>query len=203
MSSCVTTIVMTRHPTVDRAEASLVERARAGDAAAREAFVRMHADEVHRAVARILIGHRDAWEDVAQDAMLNVLRGLARFDPEGAASVRTWVLTVTARTAIDALRRRARHATRIAALGEVPRFESDSPEALTEKRQLAARVTEAMRALPDEQRVALVLRAFHDLDYAEIASATESSVANVKSRIHRAREALARALGPEGSAGHG
>src|SRR5690606_435369 len=124
VSSCVTTIVMSRHPTVDRAQASLVERARAGDAEAREAFVRMHADEVHRAVARILIGYRDAWEDVAQDAMLNVLRGLARFDPDGPASVRTWVLTVTAHTAIDALRRRARHATRIAALGEVPRAES-------------------------------------------------------------------------------
>lgn len=202
VSSCVNTIAMTRHATIDRAEASLVERARAGDVAAREAFVRTHADEVYRAVARILVGRSDAWEDVAQDAMLNVLKGLARFEPDGPASVRTWVLTVTVRTAIDALRRRARHATRIAALGELPRAEADSPEVLTERRELAARVGEAMQALPDEQRVALVLRAFHDLDYAEIASATQSSVANVKSRIHRAREALARVLGVGRSGGH-
>ena len=43
--------------------------------------------------------------------------------------------------------------------------------------------------------MALVLRAYHDLDYAEIALATRSTVANVKSRIHRARGALAKALG--------
>jgi len=200
VSSNVTTIAMTRQPTVDRAQVSLVERAKGGDAAAREAFVRAHADEVYRAVARILVGRGEAWEDVAQDAMLNVVKGLPGFDPDGPASVRTWVLTVTARTAIDALRRRARHATRLAAFAEIPRGASESPEAITERRELAARVSAAMSRLPDEQRVALVLRAFHDLDYADIATATQSSVANVKSRIHRAREALTRMLeGGEGA----
>lgn len=186
---------MPRHLDTDRAALSLIERACAGEAAAREAFVRAHLDEVHRAVARILVGRREAWDDVTQDALINVLRGLAGFDPNGAASVRTWVLTVTVRTAIDALRRRSRHAARMSALGELPTRPVETPEGQAQGRELAARVAAAMEGLPDDQRVALVLRAYHDLDYAEIARATGSTVANVKSRIHRARGAIARVLG--------
>ncbi|MCB9732018.1 MAG: sigma-70 region 4 domain-containing protein [Deltaproteobacteria bacterium] len=52
-----------------------------------------------------------------------------------------------------------------------------------------------MATLPDDQRVALVLRAYHDQDYADIAHATGSTVAAVKSRLHRARRALAAWLG--------
>jgi RNA polymerase sigma-70 factor (ECF subfamily) len=190
----VTTIVMPIEIPDESAAPTLIERVRLGDRAAREAFVRAHIDEVHRAVARILVGREDAWDDVSQDAMLAILRGVARFDPDGRASVRTWLLTITARTAIDALRRRSRYAARIGALSELPAERSATPETLSEQRELAARVQEAMRRLPDEQRVALVLRAYHDMDYADIARATDSTVANVKSRIHRARAALARVL---------
>jgi RNA polymerase sigma-70 factor (ECF subfamily) len=195
----VTIAAMSRSPPDEHAASSLTARASAGDATAREAFVRAHADDVHRAVARILVGHEEAWDDVAQDAMLNVLRALPGFAPGGAASVRTWVLTITARTAVDALRRRSRRAARLALVARGSSVAGDTPEALAAHRQLAARVAEAMRLLPDDQRVALVLRAYHDQDYAEIALATGTTVANVKSRIHRARQALARLIGQGGS----
>ncbi len=172
-------------------------RARAGDATARAAFVRAHADEVYRVVARILVGRREAWDDAAQDALIKVLDALPRFEPDGPASVRTWIVTIAARTAIDHLRRGRRYAARVDAL-EVEAA-SDDPEAAVARRELGQRVAAAMALLPDDQRVALVLRAYHDQDYAEIAAATASSVANVKSRIHRARAALAKALGLGGT----
>ncbi|MCB9732017.1 MAG: hypothetical protein H6745_05225 [Deltaproteobacteria bacterium] len=75
--------------------------------------MRAHADDVHRAVARVLVGSDPAsWEDVAQDAMLRVLRALPRFTPGGPATLRTWILTIAVRVAIDALRRRDRYGAR-------------------------------------------------------------------------------------------
>lgn len=171
-----------------------------GERLAREAFVRAHQDDVYRAVARILgPSRRDRWEDVAQDAMVKVLSGLAGFDPEGAATVRTWVLTIAARTAIDVLRRGRREDARAAGLqaveADAASAAGDGPEATLAGRELAERVARAMELLPDDQRVALVLRAYHDLDYAEIAVATQASVSGVKARLHRARTALARLIG--------
>ena len=57
-----------------------------------------------------------------------------------------------------------------------------------------ARVEAAMASLPSDQRAALVLRAYHDLDYDEIADALQVRVGTVKSRIARARKALRAAL---------
>ncbi|MEO1173484.1 MAG: sigma-70 family RNA polymerase sigma factor, partial [Myxococcota bacterium] len=115
------------------------------------------------------------------------LRGLPRFKPN--ARLSTWLLTIATRTALDQLRRNRRRD------GEEP------PEAFAEPRldarfdaaRLRDRVMAEMAALPDDQRAALVLRAFHDLDYPEIAAALEVEVGTVKSRIGRAREALRRA----------
>ena len=185
------------HPTSQPASPShaTLDAARRGERAARDAVVRLYVDDVYKAVARILVGRPAAWDDVAQDAMLNVLRGLGDFEPSGAATLRTWILTITARTAIDALRRRSRYEARLAAVATVPTLASPTPEVIAEQHELAQRVAAAMEALPTDQRVALVLRAYHDQDYAEIAVATGSSVASVKSRLNRARVALARLLG--------
>lgn len=178
-------------------EATAPARADSDPRAAREAFVRAHEDDVWRAVARILGPSRRAqWEDVAQDALVKVITALPGFDPEGLATARTWVLTIAARAAIDALRKSRRAERRSvdpAALG-LDR-ELESAEAALAARELAERVAAAMEQLPDDQRVALVLRAYHDLDYAEIAVATATSVQGVKARLHRAREALARLVG--------
>lgn len=172
-----------------------LEAARRGERAARDALVRLYVDDVYKAVARILVGRPAAWDDVAQDAMLRVLRGLGDFEPTGAATLRTWILTITARTAIDALRRQGRYEARLAAVRAVPTPAVPTPDVVAEQRELAARVAAAMEELPTDQRVALVLRAYHDQDYAEIAAATDSSIAGVKSRLNRARAALARLLG--------
>lgn len=173
-------------------------RARTGERAARQAIAVRFANDVYQAVARIMVGRPAAWDDVAQDAMVRMLRGLGDFDPHGTATLRTWVLTIAARTAIDALRRRSRYEARLAIVATEPREGPVRPDEVAEQRELGARVAAAMEELPTDQRVALVLRAYHDQDYAEIAAATGSSVAGVKSRLNRARTALARLVGWSG-----
>jgi RNA polymerase sigma-70 factor (ECF subfamily) len=67
-------------------------------------------------------------------------------------------------------------------------------EAEVGDRELGRHVERAMAELPVEQRTALVLRAFHDLDYSEIANIQGVEIGTAKSRVARARQALARLL---------
>jgi RNA polymerase sigma-70 factor (ECF subfamily) len=137
-------------------------------------------------------------DDVAQESMLKVLEALPRFDPNGPAKLSTWILTVTVRTAIDALRR-AKKVVPLAASDGAHGDEDDhgpaaeggvDQEAVLEARDLKARVEAAMAELSDDQRAVLILRAYHDLDYPEIASALGIEEGTVKSRLSRARQAL-------------
>jgi RNA polymerase sigma-70 factor (ECF subfamily) len=70
----------------------------------------------------------------------------------------------------------------------------DCPEHAADQRERFERVTRAMAALPAEQRAVLVMRAFHDLDTAEIAGVLGVEPGTVKSRLSRARAALRRAI---------
>lgn len=83
-------------------------RAQRGDRRAQTALINAYADPVHRAVFRILAGRSELVEDVTQEAFLKVIKGLPRFDVRGSATLKTWVLTIAARTAIDAGRRARR-----------------------------------------------------------------------------------------------
>ena len=159
-------------------------RARRGDRRAQGELVRRYQGAVHQLLSRLMVAHPEVVEDVAQDSLLKVLHALPRFDPNGAAKLSSWVLTIATRTGIDALRKHARiHPA-------LEREEERRPDELFDARQLELSVKRAMAALPDEQRAVLVLRAYHDLDYPEIASALEIEVGTVKSRLSRARAAL-------------
>jgi RNA polymerase sigma-70 factor (ECF subfamily) len=158
----------------------------------KEELLRAHQAQVHALVSRMLVGHRSAIDDVAQDSLIKVLEALPSFDPKGPAKLSTWILTITARTCIDALRkRRLREA--VPGDGEAADERSD-PESAAIARETRARVEAAMAKLPDEHRAVLVLRAYHDLDYAEIAAALELEEGTVKSRLARARAALKEVL---------
>jgi len=167
-----------------------LERARRGDRAAQASLIECYGGRVYALCGRMLVGRRSGEvDDVAQDALVKVLRGLPRFDPDGPAKLSTWVLTIAARSCIDALRQPAPAAP----LDRKPAGDDD-PERTTAQRQLCRRVRRAMAALPAEQRAVLVLRAFHDLDPAEVAAALRIAPGTVKSRTSRARAALRRAL---------
>lgn len=186
-------------PEPSRVDAALLGRAQAGDRAAVTEVVRRLARSVHAMVARLAGARRDLVEDAAQDAFVKIVRGLHRFAPDGPARFETWALTVAARATIDRLRGLERRGRHLVALDAPPEgvAPGPSPERTAADRELGARVVAAMEALPAEHRAVLVLRAYHDLDYPEIAEATGLPIGTVKSRLARARAALKAAVAEE------
>lgn len=180
----------------DAPDSLAIARAGRGDKAALAKVVRHLARPVHALVGRMLVAHPQLVDDTAQDAFVKILGGLRRFSPDGAASLKTWALTVATRVAIDRLRqleRRGRHLALVdAAPEEVPA--PGSLERRAAARQLSERVEQAMGQLDARHRAVLVLRAYHDLDYPEIAEAVGLPIGTVKSRLSRARAALREAM---------
>jgi RNA polymerase sigma-70 factor (ECF subfamily) len=162
-------------------------RAQAGDASALSRLVAHHQRAVFALVARVLCG-RAPTEDVAQEVFIRVLRGIGSFDPRGPAKLSTWILTIATRTSLNALRGRPRELPSDDVVPDGPH--PSSPEQTADERQRARRVWAAMATLPEDARAVLVMRAYHDLDYPEIAAALELQVGTVKSRLARARVAL-------------
>lgn len=179
----------------DELDQLTLARARRGEPSALSQLVKMYERPVFALCGRLLCRRSpSAVEDVAQEAFIRVFRGLGRFDPQGPARLSTWILTVATRTCLNAMRGQRReqpledHALRAEATGADP----ERSAVLEEDRR---RVEDAMAALPEEMRAVLVLRAYHDLDYPEIAEALDLEVGTVKSRLSRARAALREALG--------
>lgn len=167
-----------------------LDRARRGDPRALTQLIRTHGGKVHALTCRMLAGRsRAVVEDVCQEALVKVVQGLHRFDPDGPARLSTWILTLATRTCIDHLRRERRH-SEVELSDEGIGCDDVSPERVASSRELARKVERTMAALPDEQRVVLVLRAYHDLDYDEIARVLGIEIGTVKSRLGRARLAL-------------
>jgi RNA polymerase sigma-70 factor (ECF subfamily) len=167
-------------------------RARRGDQAALAELIHLHGRDVYALVGRMMVRYPQRVEDLSQDTLIKVLRGLSRFDPRGPAKLSTWILTIATRTCIDALRRERPNPV-LADTAALPGLNS-TPEQVAAGRELAHRVHGWMGQLPDDQRAVLILRGYHDLDYGEIARALGIKEGTVKSRLGRARETLRRRL---------
>jgi RNA polymerase sigma-70 factor (ECF subfamily) len=179
----------------DAGDRDLVAAAQAGERDALEALLRRHHDRLHAICRRIVANDADAL-DATQEALIAIARNIGRFD--GRAAFTTWSYRVAANAALDELRRRGRRRTVPLAddLGATtvtptPAGGLDDPERAVERDEIDA----ALAALPDEFRVAVVLRDLCDLDYAEISAVLEIPPGTVRSRIARGRAALAAHLG--------
>jgi RNA polymerase sigma-70 factor, ECF subfamily len=180
----------------DELDELTLARARRGETPALSELIRHYQRPVFALCGRLMCARSPAQvEDVAQEAFIRVIRGIGKFDPGGPARLSTWILTVATRTCLNAMRGRRREEP-LDPEGPAGRAEAEgaSPEqsALAEERR--RRVEAAMGGLPEDMRAVLVLRAYHDLDYPEIAAALELEVGTVKSRLSRARAALREAL---------
>jgi RNA polymerase sigma-70 factor (ECF subfamily) len=180
----------------DRApDDELARRAGTGDRRALETLLYRHADRVHAVCRRVLADAEDAL-DATQDALIAIARGIGRFD--GRSAFTTWLYRVATNAALDEGRRKARRPSPV----EIsPGSPADVGGAGSPEDAVGARVDvdAALRELPDDFRVAVVLRDLCDLDYAEIAEVTDVPVGTVRSRIARGRAALAAALGNQAS----
>lgn len=178
---------------------AIVAAARRGEGWACRELVRFHQRPIHALMWRMLgsAGRRGLAEDLTQEAFLRAFRALPRFDPRGAAPLSAWLLRIAARTAIDELRRRR---PVMAALERVELADAwleggmPRPDEAAQWASTARAIREAVDRLSPEVRAAFVLRAYHELRYPEIAEALEIDLGTVKSRLFRARQALAERL---------
>lgn len=164
-------------------------RARRGDRGGCARFVTFHQRRVFSTIGRILGPDAGAAqiEDLAQEAFLKALRALPRFDPSGPAKVSSWLLTIATRVALSHLRRRRVPTDPIEGAPEPFEHPFDRVDA-------RRRIEAAASTLTPEQRAVFVLRDLHGLTETEVAQALDLEVSAAKSRLHRARTRLRRAL---------
>lgn len=172
---------------------ALMLRAQGGDLAAFEQLVLDYQGAAFSMLRRIL-GPHGAVEDLAQEAFLRVWRGRERFRPEGRFT--TYLYRIVYNLALNRIRDQGRKPLRPLPEGldgaplDLP---AEPPEGLLlagDRMVWAERIGQALQALPENQRAALVFQHYDGLDLAEIGQILGVSPQAVKSLLHRARERL-------------
>jgi len=172
-----------------------LELARAGDLDAYREFVRTYERPIHHTVFR-LVGSRFSAEveDITQDVFIKLFRSLPQFDPTRGTRLSSWVFTFVKNYCFDVLKRRRLPMVSLdggedGATIPVP-SRTIGPRDELSSRETQEAIARAVDLLPREQRLAFVLREYEGLAYAEIAEISQCSEGTIKSRIHRAKEAL-------------
>jgi len=183
----------------------VVDRAVAGDQdACREIVEKLHRPVL--ATTHRFLGRRfnDEAEDIAQEIFLKVFRTLHRFDKQRGVKFTTWVFTFVRNHCFDVLKKKRLTTTSLQsedAEGEEKSWELEDgsarrPEELAESSELGEQIELALASLVEEQRMVFVLREYEQLDLKSIAEVMDCSEGTVKSRLHRAKEALKQRLEP-------
>ena len=187
------------------ADALLVARAKQGDKRAFEMLVVKYQRRIERLIAR-MVRDVDLVPDIAQESFIRAYRALPQF--RGESAFYTWLYRIavnTAKKALVELKRDPLVFETAFASGddgdETSRVENElttgeTPEALLASKEIAAAVNLAIEALSDDLRQAIVLREIEGLSYEEISEAMNCPIGTVRSRIFRAREAIAERLRP-------
>jgi RNA polymerase sigma-70 factor (ECF subfamily) len=182
-----------RSPRVTDPPAAEIRRAADGDTDAFREIVRRY-ERLVFSVAYTVLGDVCEAEDAAQEALLRLHRGLARYRGEAAFS--TWVFRLAITAALDQRRWSQRRTT--VSSDPLP----EAPQATPEQRAEAHELLTAMAALSPSLRAPLVLREVYGYEYAEIAALLGKPVGTVKAAVHRGRATLVEDLGrrraPEG-----
>lgn len=180
-----------------------IRRAQQGD----EEACRRMIEALHRPVLGTIyrfLGprYRGELEDIAQEVFIKVFRAIDRFDLGRGVKFSTWVYTFVRNHCFDVAKRRRLKTTSLHADTEDgmaldPADEDGrAPSQQAENTELGQQIAEAVATLGEDQRMVFVLREYEGLDYAAIAEVMGTSEGTVKSRLHRAREALRDRLGP-------
>jgi RNA polymerase sigma-70 factor (ECF subfamily) len=177
---------------------------RAGDPASYEEVVRRYSPRLLATIRRILRNEEDA-RDALQEAYLSAFRSLDHF--EGQAQLGTWLHRIAVNAALMKLRSQRRK-PEVSISDLLPRFHEDghaaeptapwpnAAERALERKETRAFVRSAIDQLPENYRTVLLLRDIEELDTQETARQLSVSEAVVKTRLHRARQALRTLLDP-------
>ena len=184
-------------------DAALMLRVKRGDRAAFAALVEKYRQPLLNFIFRTLRDETEA-EDLAQTVFLQVYKSRDRY--ERTAKFSTWLFTIARNLCLNELRRRSRHPAESieeahAEHDDQPRqqYEDKAHIAAPEKLlhgELAQKIEEALAALPENQRTAILLCRQDELSYEEIAEVLDCSLSATKSLIHRGRETLKEKLKP-------
>ena len=187
------------------ADALLVDRARRGDTAAFEMLVVKYQRRIERLISR-MVRDSDLVQDVAQETFIRAYRAMPQF--RGESAFYTWLYRIainTAKKTLVELKRDPLVSESSLVRGEdgeeTSRVENEltdgeTPEALMASKEIAAAVNSAIEALSEDLRQAITLREIEGLSYEEISDVMNCPIGTVRSRIFRAREAIAARLRP-------
>ena len=187
------------------ADALLVQRVKQGDVRAFEMLVVKYQRRIERLIAR-MVRDTDLVQDIAQETFIRAYRALPQF--RGESAFYTWLYRIAVNSAKKALMDMKRDplvtesSMRLDEDGEeTSRAENEltdgeTPEALLASKEIAAAVNAAIEALSDDLRQAITLREIEGLSYEEIAEVMNCPIGTVRSRIFRARDAIAARLRP-------
>ena len=180
-------------------DALLIDRIKRGDVRAFEMLVVKYQRRIERLIGR-MVRDTDLVQDIAQETFIRAYRAIGQF--RGESAFYTWLYRIainTAKNALVASRRRPvsydldlQDSSQLQAHARLA--DDETPEALALTDEIRRTVNESIEALPDDLRLAIVLRELEGMSYEEIAKTMECPVGTVRSRIFRAREAIDRSL---------
>lgn len=149
-------------------------------------IVENYSDFVYNVAYRMMGKPEDA-EDVSQDAFISAYRAFERF--RGESKVTTWLYRITVNAALMKLRKekKDRTLTRTGLDDVVIADWSDAPERFATNSELGNKIKEGIAMLPEDLRVAVVLRDVEELSNSEAAEILDVTVSSLKSRLHRGR----------------
>jgi RNA polymerase sigma-70 factor (ECF subfamily) len=169
-----------------------INQARSGNDEGFTKLVEAYQKPVYNLCYRML-GEPEAAEDAAQETFLKAYQHLARYDPQR--SFATWLLAIAAHHCIDQIRRKRFPSFSIDDNEDdqvdLPDTSAPDPEKEAIRKQTGERLHGCLQSLDPIDRAAVILRYWHDASEQEIARTLKLTVPAVKSRLHRARRALA------------
>ena len=187
------------------ADAPLVERVKLGDVKAFEMLVVKYQRRIERLIGR-MVRDVDLVPDIAQETFIRAYRAIPKF--RGESAFYTWLYRIAVNTAKKALMdlkrdplvsessRASRDDDDETSRVENELSDGETPDSVLASKQIAAAVNFAIEALSEDLRQAITLREIEGLSYEEIAELMNCPIGTVRSRIFRAREAIALRLRP-------
>lgn len=166
-----------------------MRRIKRGDADALETLLRRHYDTVRAVCHRIVLNSADA-DDATQQALIAIARSIRNFNEQS--KVSTWIYRIAVNAALDEIRRTRRRAVPV---DDETFVEMSSTVNTLDAAETRIDIQRALAHVPEEFRVALVLRHIADMEYDDIAFVLDIPVGTVRSRLSRGREQLAAAMG--------
>ena len=188
--------------TEKQADADLVARVQQGDKRAFDLLVLKYQRKIMRLLSRMLRDQSEI-EDVMQETFIKAYRAIPQF--RGESAFYTWLYRIAINTARNWMASQGRRPSSPninqsedgETFDEIDNLtDNNTPESILASQEVAASVNESIQQLPAELRMAIVLREIEGLSYEEIAQSMNCPIGTVRSRIFRAREAIAAKLRP-------